>query len=205
MKNKQNEYKNRITDTNHITMTPFLSQKIKLLSLISIILVLYIHSGFHDYPNEIQGMPFNFKLQDFISGKIGRCAVPLFYAISGYLFFLNLNNKNILWAKIKKRIMTLVVPYIIAALFFPCFYIIVSLIPSTARFFNSESISTIFNLPVWNIFQSIFYDPLAFHLWFLRDLIIIVALSPFLYYIKNVAKKEKKSYLSLYFYLTYVT
>lgn len=52
MKNKQNEYKNRITDTNHITMTPFLSQKIKLLSLISIILVLYIHSGFHDYPNE---------------------------------------------------------------------------------------------------------------------------------------------------------
>lgn len=28
MKNKQNEYKNRITDTNHITMTPFLSQKI---------------------------------------------------------------------------------------------------------------------------------------------------------------------------------
>lgn len=111
MKNKQNEYKNRITDTNHITMTPFLSQKIKLLSLISIILVLYIHSGFHDYPNEIQGMPFNFKLQDFISGKIGRCAVPLFYAISGYLFFLNLNNKNILWAKIKKRIMTLVVPY----------------------------------------------------------------------------------------------
>lgn len=129
MKNKQNEYKNRITDTNHITMTPFLSQKIKLLSLISIILVLYIHSGFHDYPNEIQGMPFNFKLQDFISGKIGRCAVPLFYAISGYLFFLNLNNKNILWAKIKKRIMTLVVPYIIAALFFPCFYIIVSLIP----------------------------------------------------------------------------
>lgn len=54
MKNKQNEYKNRITDTNHITMTPFLSQKIKLLSLISIILVLYIHSGFHDYPNEIQ-------------------------------------------------------------------------------------------------------------------------------------------------------
>ena len=143
--------------------------------------MLYIHSGFHDYPNEIQGMPFNFKLQDFVSGKIGRCAVPSLYSISGYLFFLNLNNKNILWAKIKKRIMTLVVPYIIAALFFPCFYIIVSLIPSTARFFNSESISTIFNLPVWNIFQSIFYDPLAFHLWFLRDLIIIVALSPFLY------------------------
>ena len=30
MKNKQNEYKNRITDTNHITMTPFLSQNGKI-------------------------------------------------------------------------------------------------------------------------------------------------------------------------------
>lgn len=37
-------------------MTQYLSDKFKVLSLISIILVLYIHSGFHDYPNEIQGM-----------------------------------------------------------------------------------------------------------------------------------------------------
>ncbi len=69
-------------------MTKFLSDKFKVLSFISIILVLYIHSGFHDYPNEIQGMVFNTNLQNFISGMIGRCAVPLFYAISGYLFFL---------------------------------------------------------------------------------------------------------------------
>lgn len=65
-------------------MTQYLSDKFKVLSLISIILVLYIHSGFHDYPNEIQGMVFNANLQSFISGMIGRCAVPLFYAISGY-------------------------------------------------------------------------------------------------------------------------
>lgn len=71
-------------------MTKFLSDKIKVLSFISIILVLYIHSGFHNYPNEIQGMVFNSNLQNFISGMIGRCAVPLFYAISGYLFFTDL-------------------------------------------------------------------------------------------------------------------
>lgn len=59
---QNNRHKSYNDDTILIT-------KIKLLSLISIILVLYIHSGFHDYPNEIQGMPFNFKLQDFISGK----------------------------------------------------------------------------------------------------------------------------------------
>ncbi len=77
-------------------MTKYLSQKIKILSFISIILVLYIHSGFHDYPNEIQGMAFNFRLQEFISGMIGRCAVPLFYAISGYLFFIGLLTEEML-------------------------------------------------------------------------------------------------------------
>lgn len=65
----------------------YLSDKIKLLSLFSIILVLYIHSGFHNYPNEILGMKFNNMLQELISEKIGRCAVPLFYMISGFLFF----------------------------------------------------------------------------------------------------------------------
>lgn len=95
--------KQTATEKKHRMTTPYLSQKIKILSFVSIILVLYIHSGFHDYPNEIQGMTFNFKLQNFISEKIGRCAVPLFYAISGYLFFLNLNSKAILWKKIKKE------------------------------------------------------------------------------------------------------
>lgn len=169
-------------------MTQYLSQKIKILSFTSIILVLYIHSGFHDYPHEIQGMSFNFNLQNFIGGMTGRCAVPMFYAISGYLFFLNLDSKTILWEKIRKRIKTLVVPYIIAALFFPCFYIIVDFIPGIDRFFNSDNLSEIFNQPVLTILRSIFYDPLAFQLWFLRDLIIIIAISPLLYYIKKVTR-----------------
>ena len=54
-------------------ITSYLSAKLRILSFFSIILVLYIHSGFHDYPHEIQGMTFNFKLQDFISGMMGRC------------------------------------------------------------------------------------------------------------------------------------
>lgn len=42
---------------------------------------------------------------------------------------------------------------------------------------------------------------MAFHLWFLRDLIIIVALSPFLYYIKNSSKKGEKILLIAIFLL----
>ena len=67
-------------------MTQYLSDKLRVLSLISIILVLYIHSGFH--ADEIEGMVMNDRVQEFVSGMMGRCAVPLFYVISGYLFFL---------------------------------------------------------------------------------------------------------------------
>ncbi len=35
-------------------MNQYFSEKIKVVSFFSIILVLYIHSGFHDYPHEIQ-------------------------------------------------------------------------------------------------------------------------------------------------------
>ena len=88
-------------------MTQYLSEKIKVLSFIAIILVLYIHSGFHDYPHEILGMEFNHYLQDLISGQIGRCAVPLFFMISGYLFFYNINTLNDVISKIKKRVKSL--------------------------------------------------------------------------------------------------
>lgn len=173
-------------------MTQYLSDKFKVLSLISIILVLYIHSGFHDYPNEIQGMIFNANLQNFISGMIGRCAVPLFYAISGYLFFTGLyggRNANYqkLWFKIKKRGKTLLVPYIIACLFPVVFNLALEFIPGIEQFVNNKGISKNFHQPIDKILNFIYFDsgngsPYAFHLWFLRDLIFIVILSPILLY-----------------------
>ena len=75
-------------------ITNYISDKIKVLSLVAIILVLYIHSGFHDYPHEILGMEFNHFLQEVVSEKLGRCAVPLFFMISGFLFFQNVNSIN---------------------------------------------------------------------------------------------------------------
>lgn len=146
-------------------MTKFLSDKFKVLSFISIILVLYIHSGFHDYPNEIQGMVFNTNLQNFISGMIGRCAVPLFYAISGYLFFTGLydgGNANYpkLWFKIKKRGKTLLVPYIIACLFPVVFNLVLEFIPGIEQFVNNKGISKNFHQPIDKILNFIYFDSL---------------------------------------------
>lgn len=182
-------------------MTQHLSQKIRILSLLSIILVLYIHSGFHDYPNEIQGMTFNFKLQEAISGMLGRCAVPLFYAISGYLFFLGLDDGKEkadygkLGIKIKKRLRTLFVPYIIACLFPAAFYFIMEQIPFCGKFLNGGgNFSENLKRPLHELIVFIYFDsgsgtPYAFHLWFLRDLIFIVILSPVLLYLRSLIGK----------------
>lgn len=179
-------------------MNQYLSDKIRILSFCSIILVLYIHSGFHDYPHEILGMKVNHVLQDTISGMIGQCAVPLFYMISGYLFFLNTEKGMAsITKKMKKRIRTLLIPFIIACLFFPAFYLLLEIIPGTDRFINSQNdFSNNFRQPVTNILLSLFYktpggtQPWAFQLWFLRDLIIVIVISPLLFYIKQRIRKE---------------
>lgn len=165
-------------------MTQYLSDKLRILSLISIIFVLYIHSGFH--ADEIEGMVVNDRVQEFVSGMMGRCAVPLFYVISGYLFFLRVpEGMKSIYGKMRKRVGTLVVPYIIGCLFFVGFGVLMAVLPGVSKYMNS-SVMPLFSKPIGEILRSIFYDadngtPCAFQLWFLRDLILIVATSPLWY------------------------
>ena len=165
-------------------MTQYLSDKLRVLSLVSIILVLYIHSGFH--ADEIEGMVWNDSVQTFVSGMIGRCAVPLFYVISGYLFFLKVpEGMKSIYGKMRKRVGTLVVPYIIGCLFFVGFGVLMAVLPGVSKYMNSSMVP-LFSMPIGEILRSVFYDagngsPCAFQLWFLRDLILIVATSPLWY------------------------
>ncbi|MDR2408799.1 MAG: acyltransferase [Bacteroidales bacterium] len=165
-------------------MNSYLSDKIKILSLVSILVVLYMHSGFHAY--EIDGMRLNEYVQRMISDMIGRCAVPLFYIISGYLFFYKIpNGFHSIFGKQKNRMRTLLIPYIIASVFFVVLSVLVAIVPGTAQFINS-SILPLFENDWKTVFYNIFYNagtgmPIAAQLWFLRDLIILVILSPIWY------------------------
>lgn len=172
-------------------MTNYLSEKIKVFSLFAIILVLYIHSGFH--PDEILGMEINIQVQDFISRMLGRCAVPLFYAISGYLFFYSAKNMSSVFDKMKKRVNTLLIPYIIASVFFLSFYLFIDAVPALERFINAKFLDKLLNNTWYVIFYKVFFKadsgfPVAFHLWFLRDLILVVLFAPVWYYLYKYLK-----------------
>lgn len=185
-------------------MNQYLSDKLRVLSLVSIIFVLYIHSGFH--ADELVGMSINYYVQEFIGGMIGRCAVPLFYIISGYLFFLKVpKGMTSIFGKMKKRVRTLVTPYVIGCLFCVVFGMFVALMPGATRYMHG-TVMPLFEKPVAVILCSIFYDqgngaPYAFQLWFLRDLIIIVATSP-LWYV--CLKRLKWGIVAIAFVLSYL-
>lgn len=61
----------------NVSISSYSSDKIRILSLVSIILVLYIHSGFH--ADEIEGMAWNDRVQELISGMMDgvpfRCSM----------------------------------------------------------------------------------------------------------------------------------
>lgn len=172
--------------------------------MILIIFVLYIHSGFH--ADEIEGMVMNDRVQEFVSGMMGRCAVPLFYMISGYLYFLKVpEGMTSIYGKMRKRVWTLIVPYIIGCLFFVGFGVLMAVLPGVSKYMNS-SVMPLFSKPMGEILRSIFYDagngnPCAFQLWFLRDLILIVVTSPLWYLcLRNL----KWGFVGVVFGLTYL-
>lgn len=171
-------------------MDKFTSDKLRIVSFVSIIMVLYIHSGFHEIPDEIQGMKANIYLQEALSGMLGRTAVPMFFMISGMLFFRNICSFKEVQRKMKRRVRTLCIPFLIAGLFLPIVYLVMYLLPWTDVFVNSKNIfqktsSFLEVLQSLYLFEPDSNMPWGFHLWFLRNLIIIVACSPILYLVRK--------------------
>jgi peptidoglycan/LPS O-acetylase OafA/YrhL len=164
-------------------MTQYLSQKLKVLSFFLILLVLYIHSGFNT-----EDFYWNSFIQDLISNKIGRIAVPFFFLISGYLYFLKIKDGvSDIFKKIKKRYYSLFRPYVFACVIFVVTFTVFQLLPFASSNMN-WNILPLYDEPFLIIVKNVFWmlgdgnSPIAFHLWFLRDLIFIVIFTPVIYY-----------------------
>ena len=127
-------------------------------------------------------------VQKITTGLLAPCAVPMFFAISGYLFFFGASHVGKVFIKMKKRIKTLFIPFVIAAMAYPLLPIFKELVlhhPAEKQYLlliqRQEFTSTL---------KCLFFDsgttmPWAYHLWFLRDLIIIVLFSPVLFYARR--------------------
>lgn len=96
-------------------------------------------------------------LKIVVSQTLVKVAMPMFFVMSGYLFFANVTkwSAHTYWHKIKRRIKSLLIPYIIWNLLMAV------------------------KLHTYSL--SIFWEPANMPLWFLRDLIIVSLLTPIIY------------------------
>lgn len=116
------------------------------------------------------------------SQGICRVAVPLFYLISGYLFYIGLRDWNYgqYAKKLKKRIFSLLIPYLLWNIIACAIYI-----------FSRCILRNEFTLCDINIFEILWADssgwPKDVPMWFVRDLMVVCILSPIVYWwVKNL-------------------
>lgn len=138
-------------------------------SFISIMLVLSIHYGDLTTP-EITHGSINYFIQDFVQNGLARAAVPLFSLISGYLLSYKTTTYETL---IKKRFITLFIPYVISSLFaLACYFAL----------HRSEHYSAL------GVVKDIFITPMNGQLWFIRDLMVIAVISPAIFLLSKFTR-----------------
>lgn len=160
------------------------SRTIEWLRFFCAVLVVFIHAFGPKVASYKNGVYDTTRI--LISQGIGRVAVPIFFLISGYLFFLKLEKWNTqIWInKLKKRIHSLLIPYfiwnLIAILVSLYFYSAPWILkggdpPDLVIWYNNIRGFRAF----WNSDSGLW--PIDGPLWFIRNLIILVILSPILY------------------------
>ncbi len=110
-------------------------------------------------------------------------AVPLFLLMSGYLFYRNYTWDKV-WTKYQSRFHSLLIPYLSWNLLVYVFYIIVTRIPLTARLINKDPIG----VSLYSIYRNVICCDINSSMWFIRALIVLVALSPVFYFFLNKGK-----------------
>lgn len=175
-----------------------LSSAITLLRFPMAVLIVFHHSSFElELKNGVsifEGLeaPFYHHLDYMFVKNITMIAVPLFFLISGFLFFCKEKEFTIeiYINKLKKRIKTLLVPYIIWNVLVLLLYLVVQNVAPTMNSGRTKLV-TEFN---FGDFLSCFWSmkdlngqatPIDGPLWFIRDLMIIMLLSPVIYWLIN--------------------
>lgn len=155
-----------------------ISKRFKLVSALSMVGILFIHSKFIlSRWGETFGTSFfsyiSVSLQYLISEQVTRICVPLFFMISGYFFYYKFNGTlKSYYTQLQKRFKSILIPYFIWSV---SWYIIYNL--TKLKFLDfSDFINSLIN-------------PIPYQFWFLQILIICFIVSPvFLFLLKKIPK-----------------
>lgn len=173
------------------------SQSLDLLRFPLAIVVLTIHLLFPASYDDFSSSPFLLGTTDLISGLLLDQSVPIYFFISGFVFFLNKDfNKEVYARKLRNRTKSLLIPYLVwnsAAIMKLLLFAMPLLAPlfsnqRTLSDFDFSPDSLLFSF--WDESQGITHQarpatndifPIDSPLWFVRDLMIVVVSTPIIY------------------------
>lgn len=164
-------------------MNNILSKKIKLSNLILTLMIVSLHSTFSWGVEFTSGIGYVQKEIMTYINILTTVTVGGFFVISSYLFFYNFKSiKNDYLPKLKKRCMSVLIPYFLWGILTFVYYYI------TTNFTNIFGTKTVPN-SLFGIVKYIFLAEGDPPLWYLRVLMEFVVLSPiFFFIIKKVGK-----------------
>jgi len=154
-----------------LMMNKSVSYKISWMTFLANILILLQHSHLVNFvsTDRIDGSKF---AMDFFS-NISLAMMSWFFFITAYLFFRKVNSIEVIWNKMRNRIFTLGIPYLLWNTFGMILHIIggeyssdvsvLRIIRYTYIFYNGEGCG---NVPLWYIFRIFtftLFAPILFH------------------------------------------
>lgn len=123
-------------------------------------------------------------VRNLISNGIARIAVPMFFLMSGYFFFIKFTlTKKAYIEKLTSRIKTLLIPFLFWNSITLFAIAIAQKIPATQGYFSGKNIF-IANFSWTDYLNAIFgidRMPIAYQFWFIRDLMILVLITPIIH------------------------
>ena len=156
------------------------------------ILVIFVHST-HFAPADLEAVPrtaffstsFLEKMEFFFSSFLGEAAVPGFFFLSGLLFFHKLYSASVWFRKLRSRLFSYLLPYLLWNSGMMGLYLVFGRVP-----FRPES-----------IFEGIFlyrYNPVF---WYFYQLILLTYAFPFMALFVLVLRREKNARKTLLSFL----
>lgn len=163
-------------------MDETVSRKLRALSLLGILMVVVGHAPSYRDPSAASDRSDAYALLERLcTDALPRVVVMMFFAVSGFLLLWGHDGS---WAthrrKLWSRTKSLLGPYLLWSLLGILAYLLLQSLPWTASWFDPESRRWLIGKP-WSQLAMVFlFEPIPYQLWFLRDLWLMVMVSPLL-------------------------
>ena len=187
-------------------MTEELSSKLSICGGIAAIFIVFIHAptlniNFFEVSDENFYANYNIFLQHLISGGLARFALMFFFVSSGYLFFRNFTpDIETYLKKLKTRLRSVALPYLIWSFFGLVFIVLLETLVFKNRIFTHRPIT---DYTLQEYLHKWIVDPVQHPLWFLRELLKYILISPLLYFLVEKGKWFFFSLLFLFWFINY--